>query len=164
MGILIILLVLGIGLICWGIRNKIAYDNKEATSKRRIMYGGYSSILSDDDYGAGCVAPFAVGVMVSFAFIVVSIVVICIQASAPAEIYRLEQKREALVESYNIYFSNYDDDLAHSQTLKDARLGIAEFNAEINTNNHFVQNFFTNWFYIDCRTIEPIQIVDGLAR
>ena len=141
MGILIILVVLGIGLIALAIH------------------------IDKNDWSDGGFVPCVIVGVISLCVAAI-LVVLCIsvQACAEPEIYRLEQKREALVESYNIYSSNYDGDLAHSQALKDARLGISEFNAEINTNNYFCQNFFLNWFYIDCRGIEPIQIVDGLAQ
>jgi hypothetical protein len=93
-----------------------------------------------------------------------SITCVCVQANENAEIYRLEQEREALVESYNTYYNNYDKDLAHSQSLKEIRAEIADFNATINTNNYFCDNFFVNWFYIDCSEIEPITITNGTAE
>ena len=92
-----------------------------------------------------------------------SIGCICVQASSETNIYRLEQERESLVESYNTYYNNYDKDLAHSQSLKEIRSEIAEFNANINKNNYFCDNFFVNWFYIDCTEIEPITITNGTA-
>lgn len=92
-----------------------------------------------------------------------SIGCVCVQVGENAEIYRLEQQREALVESYNTYYNNYDKDLAHSQSLKEIRAEIAEFNATINKNNNFCDNFFLNWFYIDCTEIEPITIINGTA-
>lgn len=87
----------------------------------------------------------------------------CTQASKPTTLYELCQERESLVESYNTYYNNYDKDLAHSQSLKDIRAEIAKFNATINKNNYFCDNFFVNWFYIDCTEIEPITIANGTA-
>jgi hypothetical protein len=92
-----------------------------------------------------------------------SIACICTQASKPTTLYELSQERESLVESYNTYYNNYDKDLAHSQSLKEIRSEIAEFNAKINKNNYFCNNFFVNWFYIDCTEIEPISITSGTA-
>jgi hypothetical protein len=93
-----------------------------------------------------------------------SIGCVCVQVNKSTEIYRLEQEREALVESYNTYYNNYDKDLAHSQSLKEIRAEIAEFNATINKNNYFCDNFFVNWFYIDCTDIDPITITNGTAE
>lgn len=103
-------------------------------------------------------------ILAVFATIGVSIACCVIQAQAPTENYRLEQHRESLVESYNEYKNEYDDDVAHAQTLKEIRKEIASFNSEINKNNHFCDNFFLNWFYIDCTSIEPITIKDGVAQ
>lgn len=103
-------------------------------------------------------------VLFSIALIVVSICCIVTQAGKETTLYRYEQEREALVESYNTYYNNYDKDLAHSQSLKDIRAEIAEFNATINNNNYFCDNFFVNWLYIDCTEIEPITITNGTAE
>lgn len=92
-----------------------------------------------------------------------SIDCICKQASKPTTLYELSQERESLVESYNNYYNKYDKDLAHSQSLKEIRAEIADFNATINKNNYFCDNFFVNWFYIDCNEIEPITITNGTA-
>lgn len=100
----------------------------------------------------------------AIAVIICSIVCICTQASVPTTLYELSQERESLVESYNTYYNNYDKDLAHSQSLKEIRAEIAEFNAKINKNNYFCDNFFVNWFYIDCTEIEPITITNGTAE
>ena len=105
----------------------------------------------------------ALAVCIGIGAIGCSIGCICVQASTETNIYRLEQERESLVESYNTYYNNYDKDLAHSQSLKDIRAEIAGFNAEINKNNYFCDNFFVNWFYIDCTEIEPITITNGTA-
>lgn len=103
-------------------------------------------------------------VLFFIALISVSIGCIVTQAGKETTLYRYEQEREALVESYNTYYNNYDKDLAHSQSLKEIRAEIAEFNATINKNNYFCDNFFVNWFYIDCTNIEPITITNGTAE
>ena len=103
-------------------------------------------------------------VLFSIALICVSIGCIVTQAGKETTLYRYEQEREALVESYNTYYNNYDKDLAHSQSLKEIRAEIAEFNATINKNNYFCDNFFVNLFYIDCTEIEPIIITNGTAE
>ena len=109
-------------------------------------------------------------VMIVFSFCLVTAIIgcsigcICTQISKDTYIYELEQDREALVESYNTYYNNYDKDLAHSQSLKEIRQEIADFNATINKNNKFSHNFFVNWFYIKCESIEPITIENGVAE
>ena len=102
-------------------------------------------------------------VFLGLAIIGCSISCICTQVKKDTYIYEMEQDREALVESYNTYYNNYDKDLAHSQSLKEIRAEIAEFNAKINKNNYFCDNFFVNWFYIDCTEIEPISITNGTS-
>ena len=103
-------------------------------------------------------------VLFSIALIFVSIGCIVTQAGKETTLYRYEQEREALVESYNTYYNNYDKDLAHSQSLKEIRAEISEFNATINKNNYFCDNFFVNLFYIDCTEIDPITITNGVAQ
>lgn len=110
-----------------------------------------------------CISTISLAVVLGVGAIVCSIVCICTQASKPTTLYELSQERESLVESYNTYYNNYDKDLAHSQSLKEIRAEIAEFNATINRNNYFCNNFFVNWFYIDCSNIEPITITNGTA-
>jgi hypothetical protein len=105
----------------------------------------------------------ALSICLGLGAICCSIGCICIQASKPTTLYELSQERESLVESYNTYYNNYDKDLAQSQSLKEIRAEIAEFNATINKNNYFCDNFFVNWFYIDCSEIEPITIKNGTA-
>lgn len=109
-----------------------------------------------------CVFTILQSVVFSLGAIGCSINCVCVQASKPTTLYELSQERESLVESYNTYY-NYDKDLAHSQSLKEIRAEIAEFNATINKNNYFCDNFFVNWFYIDCSEIEPITITNGTA-
>lgn len=111
-----------------------------------------------------CALIIALAVCIGIGAIGCSIGCICVQASTETNIYRLEQERESLVESYNTYYNNYDKDLAHSQSLKEIRSEIAGFNANINKNNYFCDNFFVNWFYIDCTNIEPITITNGTAE
>lgn len=113
------------------------------------------------DWDLTCVSTIALAVVLGIGAIGCSIACICIQASKPTTLYELSQERESLVESYNTYYNNYDKDLAHSQSLKEIRAEIAEFNATINKNNYFCDNFFVNWFYIDCNDIEPIYITNG---
>lgn len=108
--------------------------------------------------------PITTLAIVAIALIICSISCICTQVSEDTYIYELEQDREALVESYNTYYNNYDKDLAHSQSLKEIRQEIADFNATINKNNKFSDNFFLNWFYVDCESIEPITISNGVAQ
>jgi hypothetical protein len=110
-----------------------------------------------------CISTITLAVVLGISVIICSIVCICTQASKPTTLYELCQERESLVESYNTYYNNYDKDLAHSQSLKEIRAEIAEFNAKINKNNYFCDNFFVNWFYIDCTEIEPISITNGTA-
>lgn len=93
-----------------------------------------------------------------------SIFCIVVETHEETEIFSLQQERESLVESYNTYYTNYDEDLAHSQSLKEIRQEIAEFNSEINKNNHFNNSFWLNWFYIDCQSIELITINNGVAE
>lgn len=111
-----------------------------------------------------CVSTIMLAVVLGVGAIVCSIVCICTQASKPTTLYELSQERESLVESYNTYYNNYDKDFAHSQSLKEIRAEIADFNTTINTNNHFCDNFFVNWFYISCEDIEPITITNGVAE
>ena len=111
-----------------------------------------------------CISTITLASALGIAVIVCSIVCICTQASAAPTLYELSQERESLVESYNTYYNNYDKDLAHSQSLKEIRAEIAEFNSKINENNYFCDNFFVNWFYIDCTEIEPISITNGTAE
>lgn len=111
-----------------------------------------------------CELALCLSIIASLAIVAISIVCCAKQARKPTEIYHLEQRRESLVESYNEYKNGYDDDIAHAQTLKNIREEIANFNSEINENNYFCDNFFVNWFYIDCTTIEPITIKDGVAQ
>ena len=98
--------------------------------------------------------------------IVIFLSVICIakQVSAETFLYAKEQKRDALVESYNTYYDEYRDDIAHSSSLSEIRIGIAEFNAEINKNNSFCDNPWLNWFFVDCTSIEPISVENGRAK
>ena len=111
-----------------------------------------------------CVSTIMLAALLGVGAIICSIVCVCTQASKPTTLYELSQERESLVESYNTYYNNYDKDLAHSQSLKEIRAEIAEFNAKINKNNYFCDNFFVNWFYIDCTEIEPISITSGMAE
>lgn len=115
------------------------------------------------NWDLACAFTIVLAVVIGIGVIVCSIACICTQASKPTKLYKLSQERESLVESYNTYCNNYDKDLAHSQSLKEIRAEIAEFNAKINKNNHFCDNFFVNWFYIDCTEIEPISITNGTA-
>lgn len=121
--------------------------------------------IGDKHWGwdATCLVTGVLAVVLGIGVIVCSIVCICTQTSKPTTLYELSQERESLVESYNTYYNNYDKDLAHSQSLKEIRSEIAEFNAKINKNNYFCDNFFVNWFYIDCTEIEPISITSGTA-
>ena len=111
-----------------------------------------------------CISTITLAVILGIGVIVCSICCICTQVSKPTTLYELSQERESLVESYNTYYNNYDKDLAHSQSLKEIRAEIAEFNATINKNNYFCDNFFVNWFYIECADIEPISITYGTAN
>ena len=116
------------------------------------------------DWELTCLLTITLAVALGIGAIGCSIDCIFTQASKPTTLYELSQERESLVESYNTYYSNYDKDLAHSQSLKEIRAEIAEFNAKINKNNYFCDNFFVNWFYIDCADIEPISITNGTAN
>lgn len=104
-----------------------------------------------------------------FGFVLLAIVIVlsvtCIvkQVSAETFLYSKEQRREALVESYNTYYDEYRDDIAHSSSLSETRIRIAEFNAEINKNNSFCDNPWLNWFFIDCNSIKPISVENGRA-
>ena len=106
----------------------------------------------------------SLSIILGIGLIVCSIGCICTQVQKDTYIYEMEQDREALVESYNTYYNSYDKDLAHSQSLKEIRQEIADFNATINKNNKFSPNFFLNWFYVDCESIEPITISNGIAQ
>ena len=118
----------------------------------------------DWDYSGISVLTIVLIIVLGIALIVCSICCICTQVSKDTYIYEMEQDREALVESYNTYYNNYDKDLAHSQSLKEVRQEIADFNATINKNNKFSHNFFLNCFYVDCESIEPITISNGIAQ
>lgn len=118
----------------------------------------------DWEFSAISALTVALSLVLGIALIVCSIVCICTQVSKETYIYEMEQDREALVESYNTYYNSYDKDLVHSQSLKEIRQEIADFNATINKNNKFSHNFFVNWFYVDCENIEPITISNGVAR
>lgn len=110
--------------------------------------------------------------MVSVVFaILFGISVICcstagfvIHQSAEATLYELEQERESLVDSYNTYRNEYEDDLAHFDSTQSIRCSIADFNAKIYRNNYYKNNFWVNCFYVDCNSIEPISINNGVAE
>ena len=118
----------------------------------------------DWDCSAISVVTVVLSIALGIALIICSISCICTQVKKDTYIYEMEQDREALVESYNTYHNSYDKDLAHSQSLKEIRQEIADFNATINKNNKFSHNFFLNWFYVDCESIEPITISNGVAQ
>ena len=84
-----------------------------------------------------CVSTITIAVTFGLSVIVCSVICICTQTSKPTSLYELCQERESLVESYNTYYNNYDKDLAHSQSLKEIRAEIADFNSTINKNNYF---------------------------
>ena len=94
----------------------------------------------------------------------IGLAAISIQVGAPKDIYRLEQQREFLVECYNTYKGEYANDLVHSDSIRELRQSIADFNAEIYNNNFWSGKFFTRWLRVDCSGIPPISITDGVAK
>ena len=97
-------------------------------------------------------------------FVFLGIVVIAIQVGAPQDIYRLEQQREFLVGCYNTYKGEYENDLVHSDSIREIRQSIADFNTEVYKNNFWSGKFFTRWFCVDCSDIATIVIEEGLAK
>ena len=143
MGIIILLSILLVMLIALTVIGWIFWD----------WDGEFASVLT-----------VTLSIIIGVALFMCSVGSISNQVFKDAYIYELEQNREALVDSYNTYYNNYDKDLAHSQSLKEIRQEIADFNAEINENNYFCNSFWLNWFYVNCESIEPITINNGYAQ
>lgn len=96
--------------------------------------------------------------------LLLGLIAIAIQVGAPQDIYRLEQQREFLVGCYNTYKGDYENDLVHSDSIREIRQSIADFNTEIYKSTFWSGKFFTRWFCVDCSDIDPIVIEEGVAK
>lgn len=120
------------------------------------------SLVSRDDTVKGAFGFLCI--VCAILLLLLGLIAISIQVGAPQDIYRLEQQREFLVGCYNTYKGEYENDLVHSDSLREIRQSIADFNAEIYKNNFWSGKFFTRWFCVDCSDIAPIVIEEGVAK
>lgn len=79
-------------------------------------------------------------------------------------IYETQLERDAIVDTYNQYSQEYNNDIIHSNDYKSIREDISNFNSEIYGQNKWKKNAWIGWYYYDFSSIKPIEIVDGVAR
>ena len=120
-------------------------------------------IVATEDNELVSVCSFCISVF-GVALLLLLIWGISVQTTSELEVYDMEQERNSLVDSYNTYATDYVNDIVHYESIKEIRSAIADFNSRLNTTNELYDSFWVGFFYVDCSSIEPITISDGVAK
>ena len=146
----LIFLIIGIGLLLIGISFLFAWRED-----------GWDGL----DFENGGSITF--NVLSGFVFVAVLIMSICaiiINCYKDNKIYSREQHRIHLVETYNLYRSDYGKDIIHYETIKEVSKEIAEFNSMLYEEELYNNSGWIGCFYIGSCGIEKIVIENGIAK
>lgn len=146
----IIFLIVGVGILLVGISFIFAW--------REDCWDG----LDFDNWGS-----ITFNIFAGFVFVcalIAGICAICINGYKESKIYNMGETRKYLVETYNLYKSEYDDDIMHYETMKDISREIANFNIMLHEEDLYNDSVWIGCFYIGSCGIEKIVIENGVAK
>ena len=146
----VILLVIGFGLLLVGVS---------------FLFAWKESCWDGLDFDNGGSVTF--NVLAGFVFVGALIAGICaigINGYKENKIYARQEKRTYLVQTYNLYKSEYGDDIIHFETMKEISREIADFNSMLYEEDLYNDNGWVGCFYIGSCGIEKILIENGVAK
>lgn len=111
---------------------------------------------------------FTIPIVVSFvcliAFFVTSSIAVTNHVREDEYIYDKQQQRESLVDTFNQYQDEYDNDITNNARYQQIRVEINDFNSQLYSNKKWNKSVWIGWLYKNYSSIEPIQIIDGVAN